>query len=325
MGSGMMWKMSRWTSLMLAVAITTASTPVAGADPMGALLGKIQRAQDARQFARAAEQAAPASRRTDLSEADRFLLAGLASESYGDAFQHGGAPRQPRNDPRFLCEQRTVLQEAAALASDVGQQDNVRVTLKAVAVELAKVVASGRVVPCEIVSVGAEESRLALAEPSTAEAPPTKSAEDAPLTGPLSTPTAGRDEAPPPAIGQALATPRVDQRRVRAGVGSLIPGLLLLAPMAAVLAYRGRGERELWALQAETADRPATDAEASRATALEQRYRVTTASAAVLGATGAALAVTGIVLLATGKRRSLVAVAPWGARNSGGLVLERRF
>lgn len=320
-----MRKMSRWPSLMLVVAVTTASTPAMGADPMGTLLGKIQRAQDAKQFVRAAELAAPASRRSDLNEADRFLLAGLASESFGDAFHHGGAPRQPRNDPRFLCKQRTVLHEAAALASDAGQRDNVRVTLEAVAAELAKVVASGRAVPCEVATVGREDSRPAPAEASTAEAPPTKSAEDGPLTGSPSTPTAGKDEAPVPAIGQAPGKVRVDQRQVRAGLGTLIPGLLLLAPMAAVLAYRGRGERELWVLQAETADRPATDAEASRATALEQRYRVTTASAAVLGATGAALAVTGIVLLATGKRRSLVAVAPWGARNSGGLVLERRF
>ena len=58
---------------------------------------------------------------------------------------------------------------------------------------------------------------------------------------------------------------------------------------------------------------------------LSQRYRATTVGAAVLGATGAALAVTGVVLLATGGRRPSVAVAPWGARGVGGLVLEGRF
>lgn len=297
---------------MLVVAVTTASPPAVGADPMGALLGKIQRAQDAKQFARAAELAAPASRRTDLSDADRFLLAGLASESFGDAFRHGGAPRQPRNDPRFLCEQQTVLQEAAALAGDAGQQDKVRVTLEAVAVELAKVAASGRAVPCEVVPVGGEARPVETpAETQSVQAPP------------AAQPNATSERAAGMEVPRS--TSRVDQRRVRAGLGTLVPGLLLLAPMAAVLAHRGQGERELWGLQAATADRPATEAEESRAVVLQHRYQVTTASAAVLGATGAALAVTGIVLLTTGERRSRVAVTPWGARNSGGLIFAGRF
>ena len=62
-----------------------------------------------------------------------------------------------------------------------------------------------------------------------------------------------------------------------------------------------------------------------QAASLRQRYRVTTASAAALGATGVALVVTGVVLLATGGRRPRVAVAPWGARGVGGLVLKGRF
>ena len=40
---------------------------------------------------------------------------------------------------------------------------------------------------------------------------------------------------------------------------------------------------------------------------------------------GGALDVTGVVLLATGGRPSRVAVAPWGARGVGGLVLEGKF
>jgi hypothetical protein len=46
------------------------------------------------------------------------------------------------------------------------------------------------------------------------------------------------------------ASPR-DRRRVLAGVGTLVPGLLLFAPMAAVLARREAAERALWAMQAD--------------------------------------------------------------------------
>ena len=93
--------------------------------------------------------------------------------------------------------------------------------------------------------------------------------------------------------------------------------------MAPVLARRGAAERALWAMQAD--GQRLTDAESEQALVLSQRYRATTVGAAVLGATGAALAVTGVVLLATGGRRPSVAVAPWGARGVGGLVLEGRF
>jgi hypothetical protein len=60
---------------MLTAAMVAASTPAAAADPMGPLLDQIQRAQDRKQFKRAAELAAPASQRTDLRPADRFVLA----------------------------------------------------------------------------------------------------------------------------------------------------------------------------------------------------------------------------------------------------------
>ena len=307
------------TSLMLTVVMVAASTPAAAADPMEALLDQIQRAQDRKQFKRAADLAAPASRSTDLRAADRFLLAGLAAESYRDAFEHGGAPRQPRHDPAFLCAQRAVLQEALALTDDPRKVDD---ALGKVAAQLAQVEASGRDVPCALTPVVSEAEPLPTAETPSVEAT-------------MATETATAPSQPPrsPGVATAAASPDktiptrspADTRRVRAGVGTLVPGLLLFAPMAAVLAYRGAAERDLKVLQAGSAGRRLTDAERERVAAMDRRYHATTVGAAVLGATGAVLAVTGAVLLATGGRRPVVAVAPWGARGVGGLVLEGKF
>jgi hypothetical protein len=302
--------------------MVAASTPAAAADPMGALLDQIQRAQDRKQFKRAAELAAPASQRTDLRPADRFVLAGLAAESYGDAFQHGGAPRHPRHDPAYLCAQRVVLQEAIALADDLSKRGAVDDALGKVAAQLAQVAASGRDVPCALAPVVGSE-----AEP-TAETPP---AEATMATATTTRAPGQRPRSPGVVTAAASSGPTIptrspaDTRRVRAGVGTLVPGLLLFAPMAAVLAYRGAAERDLKVLQADSAGRRLTDAEHAQVAAMDRRYHATTVSAAVLGATGAVLAVTGAVLLATGGRRPAVAVAPWGGRGVGGLVLEGKF
>lgn len=124
--------------------------------------------------------------------------------------------------------------------------------------------------------------------------------------------------APPP-------VDRADRRRFRAGLGTLVPGLVLFAPMAGLLAYRGEGERELAAIRVDSKDRAMTPDEINEAAALGRRYTATTAGAIALGVTGAALVVTGATLLATGARQRRVAVAPWGARGVGGLVLSGRF
>ncbi len=123
------------------------------------------------------------------------------------------------------------------------------------------------------------------------------------------------------------APPPVDRadRRFRVGVGTLVPGLLLFAPMAGLLAYGGDGREELAGINAATRLRPGTPAEEARVTALDNRYIATTAGAVALGLTGAALVVTGAVLMATGRRPNRVAVAPWGGRGIGGLVLQGRF
>ena len=121
------------------------------------------------------------------------------------------------------------------------------------------------------------------------------------IVGPSEPPTPR--PAPPPVDG-------ADRRRFRAGVGTLVPGLLLFAPVAGLLAYRGDGREELAGINAATRLRPGTPAEEARVTELDNRYIATTAGAVALGVTGAALVVTGAVLMATGRRPNRVAVAP---------------
>ncbi|MFY0536838.1 hypothetical protein [Nannocystis pusilla] len=95
--------------------------------------------------------------------------------------------------------------------------------------------------------------------------------------------------------------------------------------MSALLGHRAAGERELAVLNLDTAGRPTSAAEDATAAALGQRYTSTTAGAIALGITGGALAVTGIVLLTVETQPRRVALAPWGARGLGGLVLTGRF
>ncbi|HEY0133531.1 MAG TPA: hypothetical protein VGB85_05610 [Nannocystis sp.] len=140
-------------------------------------------------------------------------------------------------------------------------------------------------------------------------------------------------EKPAPALGVSTSPPplasppvdRADRRRFRAGLGTLIPGLLLFAPMAGLLAYRGDGERELAAIRVDTKNGTPTPKQDQDAAALGQRYTATTAGTVALGVTGAALVVTGAALLATGARQHRMAVAPWGGHGVGGLVLQGRF
>jgi hypothetical protein len=136
------------------------------------------------------------------------------------------------------------------------------------------------------------------------------------VAGPAEPPT------PRPVIPPAR---RLDRRHLRAGVGTLVPGLLLFAPMAGLLAYRGSAREELMGINGDTQLRPGTPLEDARAIALDNRIVAATAGAVALGVTGAALVVTGAVFLATGRRANRVAVAPWGGRGIGGLVLQGRF
>jgi hypothetical protein len=155
--------------------------------------------------------------------------------------------------------------------------------------------------------------------PALASTPPAEvqPAQAQPVPLPVVTP---EPESPP-----SRPADRYDRRRLRAGIGTLVPGLVLLAPMAALLAVRAGVRDDLADVAAATASRPATVAEDSRFARLEERYIATTAAAAVLGVTGGALVVTGAVLLAAKRRQPRAALAPWGGRGVGGIVLHGRF
>jgi len=126
---------------------------------------------------------------------------------------------------------------------------------------------------------------------------------------------------PPATVGRGST----DRRRVRAGVATLVPGVLLFAPVTGLLVYRELGEAEVQALQSGARGRAWTESERARGERLDERHRATTAVAGVLGATGAALVVMGVILAATGGRPSRMAVAPWGSLGAGGLVFQGRF
>lgn len=138
--------------------------------------------------------------------------------------------------------------------------------------------------------------------------------------------TRTRPETPPETV---RPPPKREEQRdrllLRAGVGTFVSGALLIIPMAALLGRRAAGERELEVLNLDTAGRPTSAAEDATAAALGQRYTNLTAAVIALGIAGGALAVTGAVLLAMDARPRRVAVAPWGARGLGGLVLTGRF
>lgn len=289
--------MLRCTALTLSLAMVAASTPVAAADPMGALLDKIQRAQDRGQFAAAAEMAAPASRRTDLSAANRYVLAGLAAGSYGDAFTHGGAPRQPGGEPRYLCEQRSILQEAAALASDAEEATIVSDALQGVAGQLAVVAASGRVVPCAIVSPGSQPTP----GDDVLLAVPTRSTAANAIRGPgerLVAPAVTADgPAPPPSTALPRRRPTA---RVALGASLIVAGVGFASGLAVSLVARDRMNGVIASLDA-------TATSQGRELTLQERAAATTADArfARFGHAGAAFGtlagltlLTAVVLLA---------------------------
>lgn len=249
-----------------------------------------------KEYAAAARVAASGAAREDLDHAARGLLGGLAARNFKLAYETGG-------DLKNMCELQSVMRLVAPLdAAETG-------ALKFAAAEEAE---------AELQRVAGDDWQQ-VCDPLLA---PTHTREPATVDTATRT-TATNAPAPPP---PPEPRPGLDRRRVRTGVGVLTPGLLLFAPMAGVLVYRHQGEASVAGLR-ETADgRKGTAEEQQLADSLGRRYTATTAAAAVLGATGAALVVTGVILVATGReQRSRVAVAPWGARGVGGLVLGGRF
>lgn len=266
------------------------------------IVTQVTRLGNAGQHAQAAELAAAGAAREDLSHAERAALAGLAGRSFELSYEAGGALTE-------LCRLAAVMRLGAQLDTAEGGAAKRAAATKAEA-QLERAAGPGWRAVCEPAS-------------PTATAIPERDAPAAVNSGPE--PATTTTSMPPRDVNAAPSASPRDRGRVRAGVGMLVPGLVLFAPMAAVLAVRGAAERDLKALQVDAAGRRLTDAERAQVEALDQRYQATTVGAAVLGATGAVLAVTGAVLLATGGRRPPVAVAPWGARGVGGLVLEGKF
>ncbi len=271
------------------------------------LAEQVNELNAAGKYGEAAELAAASAADDRLPAATRVMLGGLARLNYELSYGAGGGVEA-------LCGQAKVMRMVAPLAVDGGALQ--RAAAEEAEARLEQATGPRWWAVCGLAAAPGGEggasggggapggvASVALpAVPAVRTGEPTRSVTSAPERGSTT-----------------------EERRVRAGVATLVPGLLMFAPMAGVLAYRARGEEELRVIQGATIDREASEAETQRALVLRQRYSATTVGAAVLGASGAALAVTGLVLLATRGRASRVAVAPWGARGVGGVVIEGRF
>ncbi len=280
-----------------------------GGDTLAELVAQVEARRKAKDYAGAAELAAEGAARADLGDFDRVVLGGLAQQNFKLSYEAGGPVTE-------LCELAKVMRLVARLDSEAGRVSKIKAAQEAEAQLERAAGPTWRAVcmPAEVASVevaGADRPR-----PTSGERVP------AAVESPTRTTQVPQEGSRPMATSPAE---RAGRRRVRAGVGTLVPGLVMFAPMAALLAHRGAGERQLWKLNADATGRELTETEAEEAASLQQRYRATSAGAAVLGATGVALIVTGVVLLTTGGHSPRVAVAPWGGRGVGGLVLAGRF
>lgn len=289
-------------SLIVIAALPGAGPPeVAPADEPAELIERVTALHSSENYAGAAKLADDSARREDLPAATRVLLGGLAQQNYGLSFKPGGLPEP-------LCKQAAILRHVAPLDTAANGAAKIKAA-EAVENQLATMLGPMWPAACAPpADAPVDEGDEAAAATSTAVNAASTSTPPAPDTRP----------APAPADPH-------DRRRMRAGVGTIVPGLLMLAPMVGLLVYRAAGERDLAALNLDTATRTPTAADDAKAEALRQRYAATTAGAVTFGITGSVLVVTGAVLLATGTRHRRVAVVPWGARGLGGLVLQGRF
>lgn len=260
------------------------------------LVAEVTALRTAGKYAEAARLADTGARREELQPAVRVVLGGLARQNYELSFDAGGPPTE-------LCKSAEILRHVAPLDTPKGGASKLKAADEA---------------EQRLEHVAGPDWRSICAPPAPPS--PTSTAEDNPSIRVVPQPVAP----PRPVTMAPIEEPRV-RRRVRAGLGTLIPGLVLFAPMAGLLAYRTAGERELTALDLETTTRPRTDDDYKKASALSQRYEATSAGAIALGVTGAALVVTGAVLLATGSQSRRLAASPWGSPGAGGLVLQGRF
>jgi hypothetical protein len=298
-------------TLIVIAALAGGGTPAGSrAQEADELIERVTTLHSSSHYAEAATLADENARREDLDVAKRVILGGLAQQNYGLSFKSGGPPEP-------LCKQAAILRYIAPLDT----QENGAAKLKAAeAVELQLAALLGPTWPD------------ACAPPPATNTP--AGAGDEAAAGAARTAVTAADDVAPAHASTLQAqvfrptrspgNPRA-LRLIRAGVGTIVPGLLLIAPMAGLLSHRAAGERDLAAHNLDTANRTPTAEDDAKAEALRQRYATTTAGALAVGITGSALVVTGAVLLATGVRHRRVTVAPWGARGLGGLVLQGRF
>jgi hypothetical protein len=281
------------------------------------LVEHVTALHDAMSYAAAAKLADEGARREDFTGFYRVLLGGLAKQNFELSFKSSGLLTE-------LCKAADIMRHVAPFDSVEG------------GVAKLKAAADTEKMLEQLLGPTWGATCSPVAEDPVKES--TAGTNETAATGeiPRGTAAGANDDAGPVTVEQATtrespgrsSLPRMeihDRRVVRAGLGTLVPGLVLFAPMAALLAYRADGERDLTALDLETTDRARTVEDDKAAASFGQRYTATTAGAIALGVTGAALVVTGAVLLRTGKRHQRMAVAPWGARGVGGLVLEKRF
>ena len=206
--------------------------------------------------AAAARRAAAGAARLDLDADARVLLGGLARENFELSFAE---------DHKLvdLCKLAAVMRLVAPLDSTSGAALKLAAATDAEA-QLAELAGEEWPQVCEPVSHGGTAGE------ETAAA-------DTPLTTASLGPPDTRDDA---VMQPASPVDRAKQRRVRAGLAMLVPGVLLFAPMAGLLSYRRQGERELQDLWDRSTGATWNETEHARANALDERHRSTTAAAA---------------------------------------------
>lgn len=299
------------TLIVFAAALPVLGTRTAGSPTE--LVEKVTALHTAGSYAEAAKLADDNARRDDLDAVTRVILGGLAQQNYGLSYAPGGPPAP-------LCRQAAILRHVAPLDTEENGAAKIK---EAVVVEKRLAATLGSTWPAACAAAPVTDT-LADADDVAADGASPSSAQNAAdaSDGAAGAPTPqAQGKRPVPSPTDRLADPRI-----RAGVGTLVPGLLLLAPMAGLLVHRAAGERDFLALTLDTATRTPTEADDKQAEVLNQRHAATTAGAVAFGLTGGALVVTGVALLASGTRRQRrVSAAPWGARGLGGFVLQGRF
>lgn len=297
--------------MMAAMVVVSIPGQAHAGERLADLVAQVGALRAAKDYASAAKLAAEGAGRDDLADAARVVLGGLARQSFELSYQAGGPITE-------LCGVAAVMRLVAPLDNAEAGAVKLAVAVDAEA-QLARALGPTWRAAC------AARGETPTVDTRGARAPTEREARLSTDTSPRP-PANGATQPEAQAVRPDMPHARTrTARRVRAGVGTLVPGVLLFVPMTAVLAYRAEVDRDMAVLRGMTKGRQSTEAEVDAALALDQRYMSTTIAAAVLGTTGAALVVTGTILLATGRQPRRVAIAPWGARGLGGLVLQGRF